>query len=255
MKKLLITSGLLMIIPALIWCGYMYGIKGLHLSDNNSDWGNFGSYYGGIVSPILSFFSIILLYKTIIQTDKNHSVQLEVTLKQDRRNQLIQLLKSYNEFLSSSISDLSNNFNDKFKSLPLYENDNIEIAHPKSTLRSTILDFQKNISTTKKFHPQYIDFIIFVSANAEYCLVRALEHAEKIKDTNEFEESIDLIETLADQHSTIGFLELNIRRLSSKDKKSPLLETLHRVNIRTKYLAPWSEKYGKIIEYKNNDGN
>jgi hypothetical protein len=242
MKILIITSCFLLILPILF---YIYGIDGNHLSHENSDWGDFGSYFGGVVSPILSFVSIIFLYKTIIQTDINHSKQLEITLKQDRRNQLIHLLDSYNKFLDANISDISRNFNLKNKSLQLYCDDGTEITHPESTLRSALMDFQSNISSEKRFHPHYLGFINFLSANAEYCLIRAFEYALKITDSIEFEESIDLIETLADQHCTVGFLELNIRQLYDNTQISPLLDKLSLVNERTDYLSEWSIRYKK----------
>jgi hypothetical protein len=250
MKKLLIISCLLLILPILF---YIYGIGGHHLSHDNSDWGDFGSYFGGIASPILSFVSIVFIYKTIVQTDINHSKQLEIALKQDRRSKLLHLLDSYNNFLNANISDISRNFNLKHKSLPLYLGDNVEITYPDNTLRSALMDFQCNISDKKRFHPLYLDFIKFLSANAEYCLTRTFEYALKITDSSEFEESIDLIETLADQHCTIGFLELGIRQIYGNNKKSPLLDELSLINERTHYLSEWPIRYKKLIEARRLD--
>ncbi|MFQ2599679.1 hypothetical protein ACK3Z9_12185 [Aeromonas caviae] len=251
MKKLLFISFLFLILLILF---YIYGIDGHYLSHSNSNLGDFGSYFGGVASPILSFFSIIFIYKTIVQTDINHSKQLEIVLKQDRRSKLLHLLHSYNTFLDANISDVSRNFNLKHKTLLIYLGDNIEITYPDSTLRSALMDFQYNISDKKRFHPNYLDFIEFLSANAEYCLTRTFEYALKITDASEFEESIDLIETLADQHCTIGFLELGIRQLYN-NKKNPLLDQLSLINERTRYLSEWSIKYKKTIELINTHEN
>lgn len=43
---------------------YMVIIEKQSLSVNTSDWGNFGSYFGGISGPILSFLAFIILAKT-----------------------------------------------------------------------------------------------------------------------------------------------------------------------------------------------
>ena len=44
---------------------YFYGVLGFSLSEDPKDWGKFGAYAGGVLGPILSFYSIYLLLDNI----------------------------------------------------------------------------------------------------------------------------------------------------------------------------------------------
>lgn len=44
-------------------------------SDSKSDWGTFGDYVGGVLNPILSFISIVMLINSInLQREANNSL-------------------------------------------------------------------------------------------------------------------------------------------------------------------------------------
>lgn len=81
MKKLIIITlvGLL----ALTLCAgafYFYVGAGRNISPNGADWSDFGGFYGGVVGPILSFISIILLVYTINQqSEANKHTSDEIT--------------------------------------------------------------------------------------------------------------------------------------------------------------------------------
>jgi hypothetical protein len=65
MKKIIVIPLLILsfIMMLLFFSLYLYNFHNYGLSDNNSDWGNFGSYLNGI-SPILFFINIILFIYT-----------------------------------------------------------------------------------------------------------------------------------------------------------------------------------------------
>ncbi|MGR2701714.1 hypothetical protein [Vibrio campbellii] len=57
---------------------------------SNSDWGSFGSFFGGVLGPVLSFISIIILWKTLIDSDKNNKLQLRQLSEQNFESSFIQ---------------------------------------------------------------------------------------------------------------------------------------------------------------------
>lgn len=57
---------------------WIYVFHSFPISKNTSNWSDFGSYIGGIISPILSFASIIFVLVTIKKTQENHAEQIEL---------------------------------------------------------------------------------------------------------------------------------------------------------------------------------
>jgi hypothetical protein len=55
--------------------GYIINFIG-HISDNNSDWGTFGDYIGGITSPIIGIIGVILTF-AILNNQNRESRQAE----------------------------------------------------------------------------------------------------------------------------------------------------------------------------------
>jgi hypothetical protein len=84
MKNIVIVflTGLVVIAVA---AGAFYHYVGMNhpLSPDGSDWSDFGSYFGGVVGPVFSFLSIILLVYTIIQQSKNIELATSEALKLD----------------------------------------------------------------------------------------------------------------------------------------------------------------------------
>jgi uncharacterized membrane protein len=84
LKKIAIV--ILIGLLALVACAgayYFYVGSGKIISANGSDWSAFGSYYGGVVGPILSFISIILLVYTINQQSEANVHTRAETIKLD----------------------------------------------------------------------------------------------------------------------------------------------------------------------------
>lgn len=49
---------------------------GIGYWSSNSDWGSFGSFFGGVLGPILSFISIIILWVSLIESNRANKEQL-----------------------------------------------------------------------------------------------------------------------------------------------------------------------------------
>jgi hypothetical protein len=62
---------------------FLFGHFALKSSSSNSDWGSFGSYFGGVAGPLLTFLSTLLIVFTIYQQQTQiHETQSE-SLKLD----------------------------------------------------------------------------------------------------------------------------------------------------------------------------
>ncbi|HBM3076874.1 TPA: hypothetical protein LVL65_002237 [Klebsiella oxytoca] len=72
------------------------------LSEKTDDWSNFGSYLGGVTGPILSFISIILVLKTLQQTQKNHQEQLKFILREQSYTRFNDLFNYFEQVINKS---------------------------------------------------------------------------------------------------------------------------------------------------------
>lgn len=68
------------------------------ISDNISDWGSLGSYIGGILSPVISFISLIVLaYITYLVSRNNSEENRNLNLLKRRLDAFEELIKYYNK--------------------------------------------------------------------------------------------------------------------------------------------------------------
>lgn len=81
LAKWLLWVGGVAFIGMLLVLAFYWGHFG-DLSSKQKDWGEFGSYFGGTLSPILSFISLMALLSTIVLQSK----ELELTREELRRS-------------------------------------------------------------------------------------------------------------------------------------------------------------------------
>lgn len=58
----ILASGLILVAGVLVFYGYYFGSN---LSTEHTIWAEFGSFFGGFLSPIIAFLAIIMLYQTL----------------------------------------------------------------------------------------------------------------------------------------------------------------------------------------------
>ncbi|WP_131245238.1 hypothetical protein [Aeromonas bestiarum] len=90
-------------IAAVILIYYLnFGING-HVSDQTDTWAQFGDYFGGVLNPILSFISIVLLIRSLnFQREANESL-INDSKRQDKLESIRKLeLKLYNSLETQS---------------------------------------------------------------------------------------------------------------------------------------------------------
>lgn len=149
---LLVLTGvamfLLVLIPVFLY-GYHFG---LGLWNTSSEWADLGSFFGGVLSPILTFFSTLLLLLTIYFTHKTLKVSQEAAITQVKQLELTEI---------SSASQIKNSQSVRFDSIffnqlsmvhqalnsATYEKGNVETkAH-----ESLLSDFQNYVTNKKNF--------------------------------------------------------------------------------------------------------
>lgn len=66
------------LIPIAVWYFVMVVVNDYALSTLNSDWGAFGSFVGGVLSPIFSLVSVLFVIKSINENNTNNNIEIEL---------------------------------------------------------------------------------------------------------------------------------------------------------------------------------
>lgn len=107
------------ILIAIVWYFYFYHFnqwdspldifntsKWLGFSNNKGDWGTFGDFVGGVLNPILTFITIVMLINSLkLQRDAN-----EQLIKGERRQEKDVLLKRFEDSFYNLISSERDEF-------------------------------------------------------------------------------------------------------------------------------------------------
>jgi hypothetical protein len=96
---------------------YVFNFRIYSISSESAGWGQFGDYIGGTLNPLLSFFALVILYKTFSMQRKELALQREelkdtktilkeqseTQKKQQFENTFFELLKIHNQSLESLV--------------------------------------------------------------------------------------------------------------------------------------------------------
>lgn len=99
----ILASGLILIAAVLVFYSYYFGTN---LSTEHAVWAEFGSFFGGFLSPLIAFLAIIMLYQTLASqisefkesvkhlaaTAKVAAEDLELTRQQTQDNETLSVL-------------------------------------------------------------------------------------------------------------------------------------------------------------------
>ena len=248
MKKLTIIASLAYFIPMLIWWFSMGLYQGYELSFKNEDWGAFGSFFGGVLSPLFGLISIVFLYVSIQKSDTNHRIELNVLKAHNRREYLIKFIEIYTSKLDE---DIQNQFPEIFNNqkINIYTDNSSQITFPKGTIREAMMQFYLSKSANKAHSKDYLDLMSTLTGNVSSCFCKILDLALSIEDSAEFENFVDLIEAISEQHTNISLFELSLSKITYSNK-SPVLERLNNINKRTRYAKEWSDRYLELKQSK-----
>lgn len=108
MIRVFIVSTLCLVVILIVSGSYYFFVgEGLPISDNGSDWSAFGSYFGGVVGPIFSFLSTILLFYTIMQQSKNIEHVSSESLKLDMLRYVSRTEEEIEQWLRTDIASIN----------------------------------------------------------------------------------------------------------------------------------------------------
>lgn len=106
-RVIIITLLCLFVIILASGAFYLFVGEGLPISTKGSDWSAFGSYFGGVVGPIFSFLSTILLFYTIMQQSKNIEHVNSEALKLDMLRYVSRAEEEIEQWLRTDIASVN----------------------------------------------------------------------------------------------------------------------------------------------------
>ncbi|WP_419246219.1 hypothetical protein [Serratia sp. NFX21] len=111
--KRIVCIGFLFIILVVLCYYFNFGMEN-KISNSTEVWGQFGDYLGGVINPVLTFLSIVLLVKTInLQREANISI-----LAENKRQEKLDYLKNFEVRFYNLIDSQRSSFMDfKLKSI------------------------------------------------------------------------------------------------------------------------------------------
>ncbi|TFG38058.1 MAG: hypothetical protein E4H46_00510 [Desulfobacterales bacterium] len=123
---------LLVVVLALVVLGLYFFKFHVSLSEQSADWGNFGSYINGVLSPILLFLTLIYIANTLkaqkesqIKQSKGFSDQLQEMANDNQINQITSLRKEILGLINNEVAffikrfdKLQSEISDATKNLP-----------------------------------------------------------------------------------------------------------------------------------------
>lgn len=78
---------------------YAFNLGG-HISHKNEDWGDFGSFIGGMYGSLFSFLSLIAVLYSLQLSQKNNHEQIKLIRSEQSTNEFILLLNTLNSFMT-----------------------------------------------------------------------------------------------------------------------------------------------------------
>lgn len=206
-----IAAGLIMLV-GLFYVGNFYFRLGYVVSDSPEAWGQLGDYLGGVLNPLLSFISIVLLIRSLaLQNDANSDLRDEIrnTRKTERlrsfESQLFHMIESQRSLFDSFRLGISLNGEEVERfgvdAVIAIENEIIKIRSESDTDQlgeDRIREFLEGVDATDK---------IFGVSRIFYNIVKLI--TDKLSDDNGFEED----DRVAHYVTLINFSDFALLRL------------------------------------------
>ena len=171
-----------------------------------SDWGDFGSYFGGVLAPIMSFGSIVLLVVTLVQQETRAAKN---TIRQDLLRYLEALYEDIRFLMQRKLRDHRNEFVD-FGDYVFGV-----AAHP--PMHDDL--FRAMVRTLLVFVAEYSEAVALYRANI-HAHFDLKAHRLRLKHLLEFlEENRDLLE--GTEGVTLGFIRLHFEGRSGDRTARP----------------------------------
>ncbi|WP_187984671.1 hypothetical protein [Vibrio metschnikovii] len=185
-----IVSALVAALITIVAYAYNFFYKlGYGLSNETSVWANFSSYVGGILGPILSFLSLVLLIRSLdLQRAANNELREQI-----RKTDLNERHKSFENHLFNMIS-LQSQFLDSFHLYLYHDGQQLKFdgAHAIIKLEFIVCAITE-AQVDDSFISEYIEEIdqldkIYSSLRSFHIMIKAID--EKLSDANGFNSTL-----------------------------------------------------------------
>ncbi|KRW82924.1 hypothetical protein [Marinobacter sp. P4B1] len=75
----IVSAIILIVVVVAVYFVNFYLVNGYRISSESAVWSSFGDYFGGVLGPLLSFLSIVLLIKSLtLQNEANQTLKVEL---------------------------------------------------------------------------------------------------------------------------------------------------------------------------------
>lgn len=233
-KKWLVVLVLFALTPGALWLLIIGYSSGFAFSTENADWGAFGSYYGGLLSPFFSLLSVVILVSTFNETRKNNMQIAEHLSREQRRQNIYALAEQLKKFMDADTEELNNALN------------TTSVA---GSVRKNLYIFNRDYKTyddnSKALRFKLIENI---TSNSEACLQAIFEEMLLAKNDKNEQDSLErLIWALLDFNDVTELLDFAKKSVKHGQSKvpftSPLLATLVDLNNRYHFRKEVAEEY------------
>ncbi|WP_311747517.1 hypothetical protein [Proteus columbae] len=226
MKKIFLLFFLLCFLPISIYFYYMWFEFGYTtISNKNGEWGAFGSYLGGVLTPLFTLVSIFFIYYSIKNNNENHKIEMLYLNEQQTLLNISSLAASINDKLNGKI-DFSNKLL-KNKIVMVYSEDYLDDylsweVKNKIKLKPKVINlYEMNTSLIKiletysfyrrndiDFNFKYMNILRVVSYDYFNVFKITLEYINKIENENLKDNALMLLSAKVSKNAIINLYHL-----------------------------------------------
>lgn len=157
LNKYVIAALLAILIVGLSYFVHFYWQLHYEVSNDSTQWADLGSYFGGMLSPILSFLAMILLIKSLsLQNEANLSLQ-----KQLENTEITERLKSFEVLFFNMVNSQKDMFDSLEIRFELGEEKIIKVGHEAVLFIEEMVEAFENKKVSEQEIAHFINEIDF----------------------------------------------------------------------------------------------
>lgn len=237
--KFIVALVFLYLIPMIIWWAVMSLDGGLVISYDNQNWGAFGSFVGGVLSPIFTLVSVIYIVKSINENRDMYELTAVRIEKEDRKLFILKLSELFEHSMSKSTEDIQYGLSER---VPKF----------KPTVRANMYDYNKRYNTLSEVEKERLFGVVGnLTCNAENAFHSTMDVLLSANDEQERSELLNLVWAAYDINDMVELFNYNKKCLLWGNlKSSPLLDSLVKLNSHCSFFKDVSTGYSKAVPEK-----
>ena len=212
---------------------------GLAISYDNQNWGAFGSFVGGVLSPIFTLVSVVYIVKSINENRNMYELTAVRIEKEERKQFILKLSELFRYSMSKGTEDIQHGLSENFPPF-------------KPTVRANMYDYNKRYTTLSEPEKERLFGVVGnLTCNAENAFHSTIDVLLSAKDEQERKELLNLVWAAYDFNDMVELLNYNKKYLLWGNlKSSPLLDSLVKLNHQCDFFQEISFAYSKVVPVK-----